>query len=342
MLARGEDRGLGLQTWEWYRHVQPDRTLLIHMGPLAGPFVCHADRYPDATTVRYDGALPEAECRTWLRGLDVVYTAETFYDWRFVEWAREAGTATVCHINPEFYRHGREPALPRPDVWWAPTSWRLDALDPATRIVPVPVALDRFGLLANTERDPGPLRWLHLAGHRAALDRNGTILVFQALRFLREPQHVTIRTQDPTLPRVRHPAHVTVDALHASTVDYWRVYDHHDALVLPRRYGGLCLPVLEASGAGMAVLMPDLDPQRHDWPHVGLTTVRPGRQFDTPAGRLRTWDALPQRLAETMDRWARDPDTVTTRRDESRRWAAANSWDALHQVIVGELERACR
>jgi hypothetical protein len=42
------------------------------------------------------------------------------------------------------------------------------------------------------------------------------------------------------------PANVTTD----ERTDYWAVYDDVSLLLLPRRYGGLCLPMQEAAACG--------------------------------------------------------------------------------------------
>ena len=73
MLARSDARESGHQCLQFYRHMKPDRTLLIDMGDLAGGFVQHPDWYPDATSVRFDGGrFDQPLVRDWLQGLDVV------------------------------------------------------------------------------------------------------------------------------------------------------------------------------------------------------------------------------------------------------------------------------
>lgn len=336
MVARAEDRGLGILTWEFHRHLQPDRTLVIDMGPLARGFEPHLDRYPDATVVPFDGAtLPEAEVRAWLDGLDVLYSAETFYDWHLVEWAREAGVATVLHVMPEFYRHATEGELPHPDAVWAPTPWRLDSLPERTRLVPVPVATDRF----TTRPEPtGQLRVLHVAGHRAAGDRNGTLQLAQALRRVREPMTVRLLTQDPRLPSMRTAPGVELVIEAGGRGDYWDLYADADVMVLPRRYGGLSLPVQEAMAAGLAVVMPDVSPNDW-WPTIRVPATSRG-ELNTPAGPVRLYAANPDRLARQLDHLASAPSAVRVAQGKARNWAARHSWTQLAPRYIAELERA--
>ena len=84
----------------------------------------------------------------------------------------DAGAAVVCHINPELL----DPNGPAtPDVtWWAPTPWLLDRLPSGTRVVPMPVDVAQAPPIVETG---GPVRYVHVAGHQAHLDRNGTRLL---------------------------------------------------------------------------------------------------------------------------------------------------------------------
>lgn len=336
LIARGEDRGLGNMTWEFFRHVQPDRTLLIDLGELARGFEMHADRYPNATIVNWSGgALPEDEVRAWLEGLDVVYSAETFYDWDVCRWADEIGVATVLHVMPEFYRHHAEPALPRPSAWWAPTSWRLEHLSPETVVVPVPVALDRFEKPAPTN---DIVRFLHVIGKRAAVDRNGTNAVVSASRSVRRKMLLRLATQDARLPALQSTRYATIERSSRGTDNYWDLYRHNDVLVIPRRYGGLSLPVQEAMAAGLAVMMPDVSPNR-DWPIVPLPT-RVGGSLDTQGGKLPLCNVDGRSLATMMDMLVDHRETLDQARTASYRWATAYSWDRLLPVYRAQLEAA--
>lgn len=349
LIARSEDRGLGNLTWEWAEHMQPERVLLV----VPQTQVRHAvaqrpERYAhhDLTVVQWEHGVDldpaaEAQVRRWLDGLDVVYSAETFYDWRICEWARDMKVRTVCHVMPEFYRHGHLDAPPGPDTWWAPTRWRLEHLDPATRLVPVPIATERF---RRPRRPPErPPRWLHIAGTRAAGDRNGTRLFLTAMRYLRERHDVYVRAQGPTLTPPRTARHTNVTMVRGHAGEYWQLYDDVDALVLPRRYAGLSLPALEAMGAGLAVAMTDAEPQRSEWPIIPLDPAPSARgSIRTAAGEIPLVGVDPRAIAATMDDFARKPSLLVQARGAAQRFAQANSWEQLEPTVRAELERACR
>lgn len=338
LVARGEDRGLGIQSWEFSRAMAPERTLLVDMGEYARGFPTHLDRYPDAMVVRFDrGELPERMVREWLDGLDVVFTAETFYDWRICRWAAEAGVATVAQLNPEFLRPPGEYAA-LPTRWWAPTTWRLGELPPGTRVVPVPVADDRFPFRAP-ERD-GPLRVLHSVGHRAHADRNGTGVFLHALARVRGPMQVTVMCQDGKIGLGRVGRGVRANAMPGGVRDYWRAYEGHDVLCLPRRYGGLCLPAQEAMAAGLAVMMTDAEPQASTWPIVPIRS-RSVAPIHLPAGRIRPVNADPRQLAIALDRLAGDEAIVARAQARALEWAEAHRWSVMRPVYEAEFADVC-
>lgn len=239
LVARSDDRGLGHLALEWFRRLPPERVLAVSIGTLAHGFADHLDRYPGATAVTFtDGLFPEATVRDWLAGLDLAVSFETFYDARFAGWCRDAGARSLLVAMPEFYRPEMEP-----DVVWAPTRWRLDLLPRDARLVPVPVTppvgADR-GYRAR-DKSTNTLRVVHTAGHRAAQDRNGTSLLAQALRLVKGRLDVRVECQDRRLPPVRGAPGVKVTTRLNGRADRWDLYGDADLLVLPRRYGGLCL-----------------------------------------------------------------------------------------------------
>lgn len=339
LIARGENRGLGILTREWARHMAPAATLLMlpaHDLPI------HAEWFPPTTAVTALDSerrvVDEERVREWLRGLDVVYSAETFYDWRICDWAREAGVRTVCHLMPEYWPHGRH-LLPAPDAWWAPTRWRLNHLPESTRVVPVPVALDRFTVHEPRTMD-GPPRWLHVAGAPAAADRNGTKPFLASLALLIQAHHVTVRHQTARSVNPRL-GQQTSFAWVGEAPEYWELYDGADALVLPRRYGGLSLPALEAMAAGLALVMTGCEPQRSEWPIVPLHAVPQG-VLRLHATSLALMTTTPRLIARTLDRLAKDRAELAAAQVAARAFAEAHSWEALRPQIEAELERACR
>ena len=318
MIARSTNRGLGIQTWEVYRHLEPERTLVIdHPND---PYDRHPERFPDARTVRM--AELDEDAMAWLcDGVDVIYSAETFYSDLVPERARELGARTVMHGNFEFLRWIAHPDLVRPDAFWAPSTWQLARWPEDTRLMLMPVASDRFTPRERT----GARRFLHLAGHPAMADRAGTRMVLRALRYVREKVEIIIRSQQP-LRRPGASPNVTVRMEIGDRGEYWEPYDEADVLLFMRRFGGLSLPLNEGLAAGLAIIAMDVEPQAEFLHHSGLIPARAVRHLRTAGGVIPTYDALPRALASKIDQLARGPELVQKMSQHSLAYAHRISW----------------
>lgn len=345
MLVRCDDRGLGVQTWEAWRHLQPDRTVVVDMTAVgtAGEFPQHHDRYPDGLVARFDGTsfTNILDVCEHLADVDVIFSAETFYDWTLVEWTRRRGIATVLQGNPEFYRHDSDRSLPQPTEWWWPSPWKPVPL-PAGPIVPVPVPDD--APVRSRRNGDGPLRVLYPGGHPALGDRNGGAVFAQALRQVRRPIVARIAGQGRNLPPLRGLSrHVTVEHV-GPVADRWSLYEDVDVVVIPRRYGGLCLPAQEALAAGCALAMPDVEPN-HWWPILPLRAQAAGT-LRMPAGRIAVHDTSAASVATLIDRCATDPAIVAQASRRAAAWTEAHRWSVLlpayRHLLAGAAHQAQR
>ena len=327
VVVRPNDRGLGIQTAEAARNLSAS-VLVIKVVGQSGRFPDRVKRYPAAPVARCHPGwkLDEDVVRAWLETVDAVYSAETFYDDRFADWAREAGTVTAIHANPEFVPAGGGWAIGDPTLWWSATSWRQRFLPPKLEVVPFPVATDRF---APVQPHDGPCRWLHVVGKAAMGDRNGTEVLVRS----NQASAGTVHDHDPhpgsgAPPDSEHQRASTVRVSTGGTPNYWDLYADADALVMPRRYGGLCLPVQEAMAAGLGVLMTDTSPNADTWP-VATVPVSYGPQIRMPCGGgVPIANADPIQLAAVMDTFA-DPMMRRSFQQLSRVWAESHSWEAL-------------
>lgn len=315
--------GLAVQTSEAYRHLQPDRTLVVHTAHTTrGP--CKLDRYDGPNVTAVPGAPSVDDARRFMRGLDVVFTCECVYlpDWMSI--ARRLGVAVVVQANPELY-DARELAGARIVL---PTEWEA-ARVPHERILPVPVALDRF---PRAQIRTNAQVFYHPSSPAMA-DRNGTALVLAALRFVRSKVTVIVRGARNRAEIVRkplpQPRHAKLVELSFTEEPYWRAYPPEaDVLVMPRRYGGLSLPIQEAAALGMPCVTLDLPPQR-EYPHTLCVRARDPEPVAMKAGTFDAWSCSPRELARAIDELAAKPERVQELSAEARRWAEARSWSAL-------------
>lgn len=334
LIARNEiARGIAIQSKNFYDNMPVDRVLLVRMERPD----CGVDDlwYKNFVSVDYNAlnhTLDEAVVRKWLRGLDVVFTVETPNDWRIPEWCRQSGVKLVIQGNPEFFRHGQPEVgnRPHPDAWWWPTSWRIDHL-PAGPVMPVPMTRGSM----QVDRKPGPVRIVHVMGKRAWQDRNGTDTFCDALRGTLEPMDAWIYGLDEVLPEMRAQRNQNLHLFPSGVLDRWEMYDDMDVLVLPRKFGGLCLPALEAASRGVAVMMPDVPPNR-ELAQLFIEVTRL-RTMSLPCGHVETPAINHIELARQLDELARYPDRVSKARQEA--FLSVPTWDEWQPKYMAELEK---
>jgi glycosyltransferase involved in cell wall biosynthesis len=203
--------------------------------------------------------------------------------------------------------------------------------------MPVPMP-DRTPVVQLPERDRA-LRVLHVVGKRAAHDRNGTDVLVQALRRVRQPVHATIIGIDGQLPQVQRGGNnrLTVEYHPDGFDDRWEMYRNQDVLVLPRRYGGLCLPALEAAACGLAVMMPDCSPNS-ELASV-LVPVRRWTPITFAAGTIRVAECASVDIAEQIDHLARDRDALQAAKNVG---ATRPTWSRWRENYLDALERLVR
>lgn len=324
LIARADNRGLGNQTWEFYRHMNPAKTLVVDMRHRT-PHEHHFDRYPDAWAILRDEELNDKVWKKFCKELDVVYTAETPYEYSLYEVARDMGVRTVCHINPEFYRHGLDKSLPVPDVMAVPSTWRIEGMPGAIHL-PFPVARDRLKVRYVEKVET----FLHVMGHPALAERNGTDIFMTALNYVRVPMKALVTAQT-RLPRRRgHCRFVDLVVREGDVENYWDLYQGADALVMPRKYGGQCLPINEAMSLGLPVLAPNRCPENEIVPGGGLVRCRPSsRMIRTQAGPVRLEQVDPRVLARAMEQLVQEPELVGILSKASNEKAEQMSWESL-------------
>ena len=231
LIARGDNRGLGQQTWMYHRNLAPAKTMVVDC-PSAKPLPLRMERFPDAQIVK--GIPTRNDLARFLDGVDVVLTAECAYNDNLYTMAERRGVKTVLALNYEFMT-GRE----HPSLWAAPSLWHYDDIPSPKVHLPVPVELDRFRYTqgrGGSRSDAGklgaagspfapaptceggvsqtragcsrphlgtgapPPHFLHLIGRPAVVkgvERQGTVDLLKALQYVREDITVTIRCQEP-------------------------------------------------------------------------------------------------------------------------------------------------
>lgn len=319
LVARVDNGGLGTQTVEFARHMLPEITVVMQLGTAGrgGDDIKRLGYHGTGNVVYKNtpGVTLDDITAFLLANCDAVYVAEATYG----DALARAGAPIVLHANPELFRPDYEIIGAR---LFTPTDWELGRMPAGTVVLPVPVALERFEYRRRTEAR----RFAFVCGP-AMLDRNGYDLLMAALPFIESTIHIGIHGAPLNAVRVTEkPPNVGV-TFYGATDEYWDVLrdDEPDVLVMPRRYGGLCLPVQEAAAQGIPSIMLDVEPKFPGSLRVPAFTQQIA---DMKGGKFRVYDTDPRWLANAIDYLAETPHEVGQMSDDAHDWATAISWDA--------------
>lgn len=331
IVVRNNNKGLGVQSWEAYRHLQPARTMIIS---LMEDEKDYSQRFTAGTYMRIWGAPTPEECDVFLRDIDTLLMFETPYTYNLLRMAKDRGIKTVLAPNYELCPWINQKDIPRPDLFIVPSKWHYDEYPGKKVFLPTPIATERF---TETERIPvtRPTRILHVAGMPAANDRNGTDIVLESAQYITSNIILTITTQkkdwlDQMMRKYKIPRNVSLRFDTISPDNYWELYNEADLLVLPRRYGGQSLPVNEALGAGIPVIMPDISPNEwlpKEWlvPAIKQGSFKP--RLQSPS--IDYYKTDPRALAAKIDEFVTDTDLYQASLETVQKIREDNSWEKL-------------
>lgn len=325
LVARADEGGLGIQTWEMARHLRPARVLVVDVWPRRGTF--DPARFDGAGLVRIAPNPPSRDDWAWLLdGVDAVLTVEGCYDPSprdlvLADLCYDRGIRLYVHVNPELWPavYVEQASLGRVRVL-APTVWETNRIGPHTPM-PMPVATDR---IVGTVRTREPRTFLHVSAP-AMLDRNGTRYVLDAARHYQGPR-IRVLISGPAAPMVGVRGSVEIEPL-ADVRDYWDRYtDEIDAVILPRRYGGLSLVAQEAMAAGLPVICLNRVPE-NTWPGTRTAPIIGSRHHPMKGGPYEVWACDAEGLAATIRTHVEsDPEPLSR---AALDYARSISWDAL-------------
>ena len=348
LIARMDNTGLGVQTREFYKNMYPDKTMVVDISHLNGTKQ-YPERYPDATFIK--GFPSDEDVQNFLAGLDVVFIAEAAYNNKLYSIAKEMNVKTAVAYNYEFFDWFND-FTPRPDMFIAPSSWHYNNVD---------VFCKRNGirhkyLHSPVNRESLSFRtivqartFLHIAGKPAAHDRNGTKTLIEAASLLKTDAKIIIHFQGEQ--GLAHQATNTIDDYKALAdgipnvsiqqheyTNYKDIYKRGDVMVLPRRYGGNCLPMNEALSVGMPVIMPNISPNNQFLPQQWLVSAYKHDEF-TPRTKIDIYEANAQSLADRIDRFYElDEAAMVTENVRANNLAETISWKYLKWEYKKALE----
>lgn len=346
ILTYSSDTGLGNQMWEIYKHLNPTKTLVVDLSRF-NQMPTHHDRYKDAKVCGF----PSDEDVEWLvNDMDIVFVAETPLNYHLFEYARQKGVKTIQQYNAEFLDYYKHPDWAKPTILAAPTKWYMDRVEQLNtgakiKLLPVPVNTDLIPFREIKECKT----FIHIIGRPAYEDRNGTIPFLQAALRLGRKYSYKIFLQPPSDPRAIEyfePVRLAIEdarqkldlEIIENVLNYQDIYTSGDVLVLPRRYGGLCLPMQEALAAGMPVLMTDISPNFDILSKDCLIEAKKKGEFEFHA-KVDVYEPDYLDLVQKMDDFS-NPIIMQARNKQARMIAETISWNKLKQVYLDFFENA--
>ncbi len=347
LLAYATQTGLGYQTKEFYDHVKPSKTLVVDLSSYNSMPLDY--RWYDQARICV-GFPKRADCEWLTDGVDILFVCENPLSDELFSIARQKGVKIVQQLNYEFCEYYKHPTSTYPHVFAMPSTWgfqNIRALGRAETVYwPVPVNIEKIPFRKITEVST----FVHIAGRPASEDRNGTISFLQAAMMLGSKYKYIVYMQPPsdyyTNPKFDDLRKIVTEAVKTLGMsleliynihDNAKMYERGDVMVLPRRYGGLCLPLWEALSAGMPVIMPKISPNGTNLPDNWLCEANlSGMLKKTPD--VFVYNADTHDLSMKMNLMAK---TIKEDNLKARKLAEFMSWENQLPVYKERFEKLC-
>lgn len=327
ILARSDNSGLASQSYNYTRMLKPTKVMLINSKPFNG-HEQHPERYEGFNVQNVFGFPTISDINLFIKGVDCVLTAETFYSDYFIGCCRTRGVRTYIAPNMEFSDvfaaalkyNTRGRLFSHPDKYFLPSHWFEEQWMrhfPNSHYLPVPVFASDFQKARNTNWNRrGRRRFVHIVGKQASADRSGYESILDALPFATSDFELVIRCQHDLKPKTddRRVIYDLRDLPNQSDL-----YEDADCFVQPRRYGGNNMPMSEALMSGLPVIMTDISPNNSILPQEWLVKSEKVDSLQTRI-LLDVYGAKPEALAAKLD------------------WLATMPQDELNQMKVAAFE----
>lgn len=334
--ARSDDGGLGNETFEFYRHMKPAKTVIVDLSSVNGREQ-HHHRYSEISQQGQEitivqGFPTRKDCEKFLNNIDVVICYEIPYNYDLFRIARERGIKTILRYNYEFLDYLQQPNLPLPDLLVSPSLWHLEDVEAKfegrveVKWLNNPVARDRLPFREIDQMKT----FVHIAGVKLHEDRNGTDLVTAAIPMVKNKdiKFIIYSQANRNWPEsITSDTRVEIRELNAP--NYWDLYKEGDCLLLPRRYGGQTLQLNEAMSCGMIPIMLNCPPNFTMVRNESLIPVFTSKKIMTRT-EIDCYDAHPAQLADKIDEFSDLlPQEVRALNQRSDHYAELISWESM-------------
>lgn len=249
-----------------------------------------------------------------LERVDEVWFLETPFDWNFILQAREKKVRTVLFV---MYECTRYPLPYYPDVLVGGSIMEKIHFGDSVKVINVPVPKELKWKLREKA-----LVFVHNAGHGGLGGRNGTKELLEAMRYVKSPIKLIIRTQS-----INFKSHDSRVEIRRGDFPYETLFEEGDVFVYPDKFGGSCLPLQEAHAAGMMVMASDRNPSNTWLPKEPLIPIEGYKQEVIGGVKFDSAILSPQKIALTIDKFYNENIEIYSLR--GKKWGIENSWDSL-------------
>ncbi len=303
IVCYATEQGLGRQAKSYF-----DNGLAQEFFIISHPeYETHYEWYPNA-------------CKSFdelLEKVGEIWFLETPFDWKYIIRAREKGVRTVLFL---MYECSRKPLPYIPDVLVGGSIMERIHFGEEVKVVNVPAPKEIEWKLRQKA-----LVFVHNAGHGGLGGRNGTKELLEAMRWVKSPIKLIIRTQFDRFrsddPRIE---------IRTGDFEYKTLFDEGDVFIYPDKFGGSCLPLQEAHSAGMMVMASDRIPSNTWLPVEPLIPIEGyekkiigGSEFDCAILNSEI-------IASHIDKFYNTD--ITKFSEAGKVWAKENSWESLKPI----------
>jgi glycosyltransferase involved in cell wall biosynthesis len=308
-VAFANNSGLGIQSKRLLSVINPDRVLIIDSRGFSSNKELHVDWYRKYQHfVTASGFPTDSEVDAFLQNLTHVFILENPYNFYIVYRAHQLGIKVICQVNYEFCENISQPYLPVPDMFLMPSYWKVEEMKNLfgkshVKYLPPPIDSREFIGARNANfKHTGKTRFLHIIGTIAYKDRNGTLDLLKAVKLAKSDFELVIRSQhDIPIDYFLDDPRVTYDVDNKGEIS--EMYNGFDALLFPRRYGGLSLSINEALMSGLPVFVTDISPNKEWLPSDWLVESHYKSQIVVKA-LIDVFSVDHQKLADKIDQIA--------------------------------------
>lgn len=252
LVVRADSGGLGSLSQDFYKYLEPDKTLIIYgannnqPGLFGNGIVCEA------------GMPTLDQIQEFLKDLDVFITFETCYNWNLLSEAKKLGVKSI--IIPNFEWTTNNPPL-EPDLWLCPSLLDYNIFkDEGRNAKYLPIPIDRTKI--NFKLRTKARTFVFNNGHGGSIGRNSAREMIEAISRVKKDVKFIVRSQVPIDNMINDGKTQFV----SGEVRREDLFNEGDVFVFPHKFDGLSLPIQEAMAAGMPIITTDFYPHNEYLP----------------------------------------------------------------------------